>query len=117
VVLTAHGEKKIRVIKVIRDSSPGLGLKEAKDLVDRPPSMIATGVSEHAAGLLASELQAAGATAAVQLPEPIAAAEIETPRDGVAGDLERLAALHEKGALTDEEFSDAKRRVLQSSSA
>lgn len=61
VVLTAFGENKIGVIKVVR-SATGLGLKEAKDLVEAAPKPIKTGLSKEDAQKLKAELEQAGAT-------------------------------------------------------
>jgi len=61
VVLEAIGEKKIQVIKVVR-SATGLGLKEAKELVDNAPKPIKEGVDKEAAEELKGQLEEAGAT-------------------------------------------------------
>jgi large subunit ribosomal protein L7/L12 len=60
VVLAAYGENKIGVIKVVR-SATGLGLKEAKDLVEAAPKPVKTGISKADADKLKAELEAAGA--------------------------------------------------------
>ena len=60
VVLTAPGDKKIAVIKVVR-SATGLGLKEAKGLVDAAPKAIKEGATKEEAEALLKELQEAGA--------------------------------------------------------
>jgi len=60
VVLSAYGENKIGVIKVVR-SATGLGLKEAKDLVEAAPKPVKTGISKADADKLKAELEAAGA--------------------------------------------------------
>jgi large subunit ribosomal protein L7/L12 len=59
VVLTAAGEKKIQVIKVVR-AATGLGLKEAKALVDEAPKPIKEGVDRAEADKLKAELEEAG---------------------------------------------------------
>ena len=59
VVLTAAGDKKIQVIKVVR-SATGLGLKEAKALVDEAPKAIREGIEREEADKLKSELEEAG---------------------------------------------------------
>ena len=59
VVLTAAGDKKIQVIKVVR-AATGLGLKEAKALVDEAPKPIKEGVEKAEADKLKSELEEAG---------------------------------------------------------
>ena len=61
VILNAAGEKKVNVIKVVR-SLTGLGLKEAKDMVDGAPSAIKEGVSKEDADAAVKELEEAGAT-------------------------------------------------------
>src|SRR5438034_11805070 len=61
VILTAAGDKKIQVIKVVR-AATGLGLKEAKALVDEAPKPIKEGVEKDEAEKLRQELQEAGAT-------------------------------------------------------
>lgn len=61
VVLTSFGEKKINVIKEVRTIT-GLGLKEAKDMVEAAPNTIKEGVSKAEAGEIKEKLEAAGAT-------------------------------------------------------
>jgi large subunit ribosomal protein L7/L12 len=61
VVLKGFGDKKINVIKALREKMPGLGLKEAKDLVEGAPSTIKEGVSKSEAEELAKALRDAGA--------------------------------------------------------
>jgi large subunit ribosomal protein L7/L12 len=61
VVLAAAGDKKIQVIKVVR-AATGLGLKEAKALVDEAPKPVKEGVEKEEAEKLKQELQEAGAT-------------------------------------------------------
>jgi large subunit ribosomal protein L7/L12 len=65
VVLEAFGEKKIEVIKVVR-AATGLGLKEAKDLVEGAPSKVKEGISKEDAAKLKGELEAVGAKVAVK---------------------------------------------------
>ena len=65
VMLTAVGEKKINVIKEVR-AVTGLGLKEAKDLVEAAPSMVKEAVPEAEANEIKSKLEEAGATAEVK---------------------------------------------------
>lgn len=62
IVLTGIGEKKVNVIKVVRGIT-GLGLKEAKDLVDGAPSVLKEGVGKEEAESAVKELTEAGATA------------------------------------------------------
>jgi large subunit ribosomal protein L7/L12 len=61
VVLTAAGEKKVNVIKAVR-SITGLGLKEAKDLVDGAPSTVKEAASKDEAEAAKKELEEAGAS-------------------------------------------------------
>ncbi|PLX72724.1 MAG: 50S ribosomal protein L7/L12 [Desulfuromonas sp.] len=61
VILTAAGDKKINVIKVVR-AVTGLGLKEAKDLVDGAPNPIKEGIAKAEAEDLKKQLEEAGAT-------------------------------------------------------
>ena len=64
VVLTNAGGQKIQVIKVVR-AITGLGLKEAKDLVDSAPKPVKEGVAEDEANSIKGQLEEAGATVAV----------------------------------------------------
>ena len=61
VVLTGAGDKKIQVIKVVR-AVTGLGLKEAKDLVDGAPNAVKEGVAKDEAESVKGQLEEAGAT-------------------------------------------------------
>ena len=61
VILTAAGEKKVNVIKAVRGIT-GLGLKEAKDLVDGAPSPIKEGASKDEAEEFKKQLEEAGAS-------------------------------------------------------
>ena len=65
VILATVGDKKINVIKEVR-AITGLGLKEAKDLVEAAPKPIKEGVSKDEAGKLKAQLEAAGATVEVK---------------------------------------------------
>jgi len=65
VILTKFGENKIPVIKVVR-AATGLGLKEAKDLVEAAPKSIKGGLSKEDAAKLKAELESAGAAAEVK---------------------------------------------------
>ena len=65
VILKAAGEKKINVIKVVR-AHTGLGLKEAKDLVDSAPKPVKEAVSKDEAEKLKKEFEEAGATVEVK---------------------------------------------------
>ncbi len=65
VVLEGFGDKKIGVIKVVR-AATGLGLKEAKDLVEGVPSKVKEGISKEDAEKLKKELEEAGATVSIK---------------------------------------------------
>jgi large subunit ribosomal protein L7/L12 len=65
VMLKAAGGKKIQVIKVVREIT-GLGLKEAKDLVDGAPQAVKAGVSKDEAATLKAKLEAEGAEVEVK---------------------------------------------------
>lgn len=65
VILKAAGDKKIQVIKVVRELT-GLGLKEAKDLVDGAPKPVKTGISKEEAETIKAKLEAEGATVEIQ---------------------------------------------------
>ena len=65
VVLTGAGDKKIQVIKVVR-AITGLGLKEAKDLVDGAPNPVKEGVDREEADSIKGQLEEAGATVEVK---------------------------------------------------
>lgn len=65
VILQAAGDKKIQVIKVVRELT-GLGLKEAKDLVDGAPKPVKTGVSKEEAEAIKAKLEAEGATVEIK---------------------------------------------------
>jgi large subunit ribosomal protein L7/L12 len=65
VVLTSAGDKKIQVIKVVRELT-GLGLKEAKDLVDGAPKPVKTDVTKEEAESVKAKLEEQGATVEVK---------------------------------------------------
>lgn len=65
VILTGFGDKKIQVIKVVRELT-GLGLKEAKDLVEGVPKPVKEGVSKDEAATIKKKLEEAGGTAEVK---------------------------------------------------
>ena len=65
VVLTGAGAQKIQVIKVVR-AITGLGLKEAKDLVDSAPKPVKEGVNQEEADTIKAQLEEAGATVEVK---------------------------------------------------
>ena len=65
VILKSSGDQKVNVIKVVR-AITGLGLKEAKDLVDGAPKTLKEGVSKADADAIAKQLTEAGATAEIK---------------------------------------------------
>ena len=65
IVLKEAGAKKIQVIKVVREIT-GLGLKEAKDLVDGAPQPVKAGVSKDEANTIRAKLEEQGATVEVK---------------------------------------------------
>jgi large subunit ribosomal protein L7/L12 len=65
VILTAHGEKKINVIKEVR-AITGLGLKEAKDLVESPPKAVKEAIAKADAEKIKAQLESAGATVEIK---------------------------------------------------
>lgn len=65
VILAAAGDKKIQVIKVVRELT-GLGLKEAKDLVDGAPKALKTGISKEEAESIKAKLEEQGAKVEVK---------------------------------------------------
>ena len=66
VVLEAAGDKKIQVIKVVRELVSGLGLKEAKDLVESAPKPILEAVAKDAADAAKAKLEEAGGSVEVK---------------------------------------------------
>jgi large subunit ribosomal protein L7/L12 len=66
VVLESAGDKKIQVIKVVREVVSGLGLKEAKDLVESAPKAILEKIDKEAANAAKEKLEAAGAKISVK---------------------------------------------------
>jgi large subunit ribosomal protein L7/L12 len=65
VILTSAGDKKIQVIKVVRELT-GLGLKEAKDLVDGAPKPVKTGITKEEADSMKAKLDEQGATVEIK---------------------------------------------------
>ncbi len=61
VIIVGAGDKKIQVIKVVRELDSSLGLKEAKDLVDAAPKAVLTGVNKEKAAEAKAKLEEAGA--------------------------------------------------------
>jgi large subunit ribosomal protein L7/L12 len=66
VTLVSAGEKKINVIKAVREVVSGLGLKEAKDLVEGAPKAVKTGVTKEEAAAIKAKLEEQGATVEVK---------------------------------------------------
>ncbi|TWS23032.1 50S ribosomal protein L7/L12 [Tsukamurella sputi] len=66
VIIEAAGDKKIQVIKVVRELVSGLGLKEAKDLVEGAPKAILEKVDKEAADAAKAKLEEAGASVSVK---------------------------------------------------
>jgi large subunit ribosomal protein L7/L12 len=66
VILEAAGDKKIQVIKVVREIVSGLGLKEAKDLVEAAPKAVLEKVNKEAAEAAKEKLAAAGAAVSLK---------------------------------------------------
>lgn len=65
VILASSGDKKIQVIKVVRELT-GLGLKEAKDLVDGAPKTVKSGVAKEEADAMKAKLEEQGATVEIK---------------------------------------------------
>jgi large subunit ribosomal protein L7/L12 len=66
VILLAAGDKKIEVIKAVREVRSDLGLKEAKDLVDGAPQPIKAGIKKADADAMKAKFEAAGATVEIK---------------------------------------------------
>ncbi|MCS7191671.1 MAG: 50S ribosomal protein L7/L12 [Armatimonadetes bacterium] len=66
VVLKSAGDQKLQVIKTVREVVPGLGLKEAKDLVENAPSVLKEGISKEEAQKIREKLEAVGATVEIE---------------------------------------------------
>ncbi len=66
VVLKAIGDQKLQVIKAVREVVPGLGLKEAKDLVESAPTTVKEGIRKEEAQAIKEKLEAVGATVEIQ---------------------------------------------------
>ena len=66
VILEAAGEKKVQVIKAVRELVSGLGLKEAKDLVDAAPNAVLEKATKEAAEAAKAKLEEAGARATIK---------------------------------------------------
>ena len=82
VVLTGAGQQKIQVIKVVR-AITGLGLKEAKDLVDSAPKPVKEGVNQEEADTLKAQLEEAGASVESQVAVDGRKSGCQTPYCGV----------------------------------
>ena len=63
VVIKSGGDKKINVIKAVRELIPGIGLKEAKDMVEGAPATVKEGVAKEEAENMVKKLKEAGADA------------------------------------------------------
>jgi hypothetical protein len=127
VQLLSAGARKIGVIKVVREYT-NWGLKEAKAWVDGAPSSALEIASEQADGFVlalrnegatvdvSGGATAGGATAAGGTAGGAAGQAAGAPsagsEDSLAVELEQLAALHDKGVLSDAEFTAAKSRLL-----
>ena len=66
VVLKSFGDNKINVIKAVREVVSGLGLKEAKDLVEAAPTKVKEGITKDEANSIKEKLTAAGATVDIE---------------------------------------------------
>ena len=66
VVLDSYGEKKINVIKTLRQEVPGLGLKEAKELVESAPVTIKEAITKEDADEIKTKIQEAGGTVTIK---------------------------------------------------
>lgn len=66
VILENGGEKKVQVIKVVREINPALGLKEAKQLVDEAPKPVKEGASKEEADKIKKSLEEAGAKVSIK---------------------------------------------------
>ena len=66
VTITNAGAQKIQVIKALREAVPSLGLKEAKDLVDKTPSVVKRNITRAEAQRIKAKLEAAGAKVEVK---------------------------------------------------
>lgn len=66
VVLKSFGDNKINVIKAMREVVSGLGLKEAKDLVEAAPTKVKEGITKDEANTIQAKLTAAGATVEIE---------------------------------------------------
>lgn len=66
VILASAGDQKLQVIKTVRELISGLGLKEAKELVDSAPKSLREGVSKEEADDFKSKLEAVGATVEIK---------------------------------------------------
>jgi large subunit ribosomal protein L7/L12 len=83
VVLTAAGGQKIQVIKVVR-AVTGLGLKEAKDLVDSAPKPVKEGIAQEEADSIKAQLEEAGASVELKSPCSSSRGPIRSSREGAA---------------------------------
>jgi ribosomal protein L7/L12 len=126
VFLAEVGAMKAAVTEAL-ERSTGMDLRTSAELVDRAPGVVSGGLTEAAAESLKNELERAGAVALVEglvewsppVTKPLEAIEDddasspEPDAASLASEIERLAALHERGVLTSEEFAAAKGRLLE----
>ena len=66
IVIESGGEKKVQVIKVVREINPALGLKEAKQLVDEAPKPVKEGATKEEADKIKKSLEEAGAKVSIK---------------------------------------------------
>ncbi|WP_138731452.1 50S ribosomal protein L7/L12 [Modestobacter excelsi] len=111
VILEAAGDKKIQVIKELRELT-SLGLKEAKDLVDNAPVVVLENVAKDAAEKAKARLEGAGA-AVTLIAEPVLSVDPVTVYPSAMDELGKLAELRAAGAVSQEEFDEAKARILK----
>jgi large subunit ribosomal protein L7/L12 len=115
--LADSGRKKIQVIKIVK-ATRGLGLKEAKTLVDNAPQLILSQASRAEAEVLKAQLEAVGAVAEIVGADTGAAEQIATEAtstedaEDVFGHLKKLGELRELDVLTEEEFEAKKKDLL-----
>jgi large subunit ribosomal protein L7/L12 len=110
VILMAAGERPIQVIKEVR-ALTSLGLREAKYLVDNAPIVVLEKVAKDAAEKARAVLEGAGAAVTVT-GEPVPPVEAVTVRPSAMDELGKLAELRASGAVSQEEFDEAKARIL-----
>lgn len=106
--------QRTAVLKVVRDVSD-LGLNECEGIVDHPPSVVKPVVGRAEAFALRARLEDFGARAELRQRDSAEAGEA-APADssvgGLADELDRIAALHRDGTLSDAEFAATKAKIL-----